>query len=182
LKLSRNSMWSRKATILFLCIALMATTIAGCRKMDINDASGKDNSSVDNQEGDYKQETQANTTPWIAEQLAEKYSSDNDLIYATAFYEGLAGVCIDDEVYFIDEAGNLKISLGSEAYLSKNKTRFCNGLCYINTSDKGSVYIDKEGKIITPEDLGGTEFLNGNNGVVYINNEELLAAGYIVVK
>lgn len=181
MKSYRNSMWLRKAMILFLCFALMATTIVGCSKKDINDAFGKDYSSVDNQKDDNKQEMQANTSPWIVEQLAEKRSSNNDSIYATAFYEGLAGICIEDEVYFIDEDGNLKISLGSEAYLFKNKTRFCNGLCYIYTSDKGNVYINKEGKIITPEDLGGTAFFNGNNGVVYINNEELLAAGYIVV-
>ena len=96
------------------------------------------------------------------------------------YSDGYAFVKLDDDkknTYCIDKNGNVKFKLEGEYWV---KCGFQNGYAFLEHSDDNSRYLcDENGKLVSPEDVGATDF-------VYDNKEErfaaMLADGYIMVK
>ena len=119
---------------------------------------------------DTQTEEKPDKIPWVVKTFSE--AADVRKIYATNFYEDYAFVSfLNGGAYIIDNAGNLKFSLGDLRY-TVSDFRFSNGLCFIPSLDAPMYLIDTQGNKHYAEDFGGTE--------LYLNRE-LLAGGYFVV-
>lgn len=165
----------KKPCVVFLCVVLLITFLTSCGKENVQKGDGSSvpagtsDAAIEN-----TQNTVSPTKPWVV----ELFSGDMEDKWpqATNFYEGLAFVRVDRNTYLIDQTGNLKADLG---YVSVDFTdlRFYDGICFIDdTAVGGTAYIiNTEGKKTTAEDLGGTAL--HTTGI----DEELLAAGYIVI-
>lgn len=170
----------KKTVILFLCAVLVLSCFSACGKPGTEDkvpATGGDvleNTEATNN-GTVNNNDEQNKTPWIVDAM-----KTGTYISALPFCEDLAFVCIDNTQYFIDKIGNLRITLEDwhMTDLTMKECRFYNGLFYVdNISANGveSYFIDKDGKEITAQDMGGTALYESK--IFY----ELLEAGYIVV-
>jgi len=178
----------KKIIASLLCIALVMACFVGCSKnskgdktpekdnttQEYNAAEDKQaaNNGTENKEEVYKGDSSQAAKPWIVDAVVT-----DEFVSTMPFYEDLAFVTIRTQCYFIDRMGNLKITL-EDYHMSDHsieECRFYNGLFYVSAEGAEGYFIDKEGKKITAQDLGGTAF---NHSRIFY---ELLEAGYIVV-
>ena len=163
------------ALAMMLSIALFATACAG----EQSSQSGKGEQIEKPSDNNHGENNSTIVNSWLTGQKVYGMESTN-------FSNGMAVISsIDGDektLYGIDKKGNLLFSLENHSTLYEKK-QFINGLLYIYNWENDTIgLMDDTGKIITAEDLGGTQFVSFNNKVYGRSYwVDMFEDGYVIV-